>query len=212
MTSASKFGMIADMPFSVMIAGPRLPVALLASLLIACGPGVSSGSSEDNAADSESSDEQGSDDDGESDTGDDGECLLAIRIDLCCNQPFPATAADVEADPCVVTWPIDWDALTPELVSTCTMLQPEWCGIVDCNYAEPASEMVGPSDDGGCEWVCPEDTYLAYRNPGCGEPPAIVECLGVPPPCADEYCSCEGVTIYGCGQVGEPFEHIGACD
>jgi hypothetical protein len=62
------------------------------------------------------------------------------------------------------------------------------------------------------QYVCPIDTYLAYRNPGCGEPPSLVECLGIPPPCADEYCSCTGETIYGCGQVSEPFAHAGPCE
>jgi hypothetical protein len=178
----------------------------------ACGPGgagestTSDTTTDTSATSSESGDEAGTE------TGDELGCVLGLRIDLCCNQPFPATPAQIDADPCVVAWPVDWASLPGDLVDTCVTAQPEWCQVVDCDYAAPASEVVEPDGEGGCEYVCPTDTYLAYRDPGCGEPPPVVECLGVPPPCADEYCSCTGETIYGCGQVGEPFEHIGPCE
>lgn len=191
----------------------RLLASLLAPSLAACGPPIANDSGAGESDEASSTDtEVGEDtsDLGESETGSNDECLLAIRLDLCCNQAFPATAAEVEADPCVVVWPIDWESLPPEVVSTCTAAQPEWCETVDCDFAEPASEMVGPTADGGCEYLCPEDLHLAYQNPGCEQP--IVACLGTPPPCADEYCSCEGETIWGCGQVGEPFEHVGPCE
>jgi hypothetical protein len=181
--------------------------AAFAMCICACGPGRSTES------ESESSADESTDTNETTETGDgDVECLLAIRIDLCCNQPYPATPDELGSDPCVVAWPIDWEALPDAVVSECGMAQPEWCQIVDCNYAEPASEIVELDGAGTCRYVCPIDTHLAYLNPGCGEPPPIVDCLGIPPPCADEYCSCEGLTVYGCGQVSEPFAHIGPCE
>jgi hypothetical protein len=184
--------------------------AALTVCVCACGPGRSA-ESDESASTTESVGDE-SEDTGGSETGDgEAECLLAIRIDLCCNQPYPATPDELGSDPCVVAWPIDWAALPDAVASECGMAAPEWCQIVDCDYAQPASEIVEPDGAGGCRYVCPSETYPAYLNPGCGEPPPIVECLGVPPPCADEYCSCEGQTIYGCGQVSEPFAHLGPC-
>lgn len=180
----------------------------LASILCltACGPGRSAEGDSGASESGEASETDGSE------TGEQLECVLGIRLDLCCNQPFAATLDELADDPCVVEWPIDWATLPDEVVAECAAAQPDWCEVVDCDFAPPASEMVGPDGEGGCRYLCPEDTYLAYRHAGCGWPPPVVECLGTPPPCADEYCSCEGETIYGCGQVGEPFEHIGPCE
>jgi len=197
------------------MACPRIVVVVIfTSYLAACGPGrTGTGSSESESSsgsESESSSESETDEGGsETETAED-DCRLAIRIDLCCNQAFAATVEEIELDPCVVEWPIDWESLPEQVVDECTAAQPDWCEVVDCDYAQPASETVGPDGEGGCQYLCPQDTYLAYRNPGCDQP--VVECLGIPPPCADEYCSCAGETIYGCGQVGEPFEHIGPCE
>lgn len=202
----------------------RIATVAVALCVSACGPGRSSesesGTDESTATteaseSTESSESTGdeSEDSGTSETSDDeDECLLAIRIDLCCNQPYPATPDELGTDPCIVAWPIDWAALPSEVMSACSLAQPDWCQVVDCTYAEPPSEIVEPDGAGGCQYVCPIETYLAYRNPGCGEPPPFVECLGIPPPCADEYCSCAGETIYGCGQVSEPFAHVGPCE
>jgi hypothetical protein len=199
----------------------RIATVALALCVSACGPGRSAESesesesgTDESAATTDATESVGdeAEDTGTSETSDEVECLLAIRIDLCCNQPYPASADELATDPCVVAWPIDWAGLPSEVVSTCTMAQPQWCELVDCDYAEPASETVEPDAAGGCQYVCPIETYLAYRNPGCGEPPSLVECLGTPPPCADEYCSCTGETIFGCGQVSEPFSHVGPCD
>jgi hypothetical protein len=180
----------------------------ISSCLAACGPGRSAGSGSDtDESDGEASE---SESDTTSEGGETDECRLAIRLDQCCNQPFAATVEEIEAELCVAEWPVDWGSLPEEVATECTMAQPDWCEVVDCDYAQPASDMVGPDGEGGCQYLCPEETYPAYRNPGCEQP--VVECLGVPPPCADEYCTCEGETIYGCGQVGEPFEHIGPCE
>lgn len=192
-------------------------VVVFAVLLAACGPGQSESvgtsetSTESGTADTDSSESESSSESSESETGDELECLLAIRIDLCCNQPYPAQADELDADPCVVAWPIDWDAIPDDIESSCGMAQPDWCEVVDCEFAEPPTELVEPDGMGGCAWLCPTDTYPAYREPGCGQPPPVVECLGIPPPCADEYCSCAGETIYGCGQVSEPFADFGPC-
>jgi hypothetical protein len=184
---------------------------VLVACVYACGPGKSIGEASESVGDDESGDDESGDTIATETGGGDVECLLAIRIDLCCNQPYPATPDELGSDPCVVEWPIDWAALPDAIVSECVGAQPDWCQFVDCTFAEPASEIVEPDGAGGCRYVCPMDMHLGYLNPGCGEPPPVVQCLGIPPPCADEYCSCEGQTIYGCGQTAEPFAHMGPC-
>lgn len=187
---------------------------IVGSCLLACGPGRAGESETSGTTGGESGSlETGGEDTSSDETGPGpDECQLAIRIDLCCNQAFAATPAEVAAEACVVAWPIDWQALDAGLVGDCVAQQPDWCEVVDCDYAQPASEEVGLGADGSCTYLCPEDLSLAYQYPGCGQPPPVVECLPPPPPCADEYCSCAGETIFGCGQLGEPFEHIGACE
>ena len=39
----------------------------------------------------------------------DNQCVAAIRVDNCCEQAFPATHADIAADPCLVYWPHYWE-------------------------------------------------------------------------------------------------------
>jgi hypothetical protein len=198
------------------MARTRVALAVLSLCTSACGPGrnieLSSATDESTGDATESTGDTEESSTSTTETGDgDAECILAIRIDLCCNQPYPATPDELGSDPCIVEWPIDWEALPDAVVSDCVDAQPDWCEVVDCTFASPASEVVEPDESGECEYVCPMDTHLAYLNAGCGEPPPVVECLGIPPPCADEYCSCEGETIYGCGQVSEPFAHMGPC-
>ena len=209
-----------------------LTTLTLAGLGLACGPsGVaasetstssSDATTDPTTAESEAGSTGESTDSTEAESGDDatGEtgdeppaCALYLRIDLCCNQPFPASPADVEAqaDPCVVAWPVDFDALPPDLVAGCVAAQPEFCELVDCDYAEPASEVVELGEDGVCRYVCPEGESIAYAEAGCVEPPPIAGCFLPPPPCADEFCSCEGQTVYGCGIVSEPWAHAGPC-
>lgn len=138
-------------------------------------------------------------------------CGLAIRLDECCNQPQPTTADEIERDECLVPWPLDTEALPDGVLVACAEQQPEFCGIVDCTYAPAASDVVEFDDEGECVYICPQDLYLSYQQPGCGTPPAVVECLPVPPPCATEFCSCDGETVFGCGWVSEPFQFEGAC-
>lgn len=143
-------------------------------------------------------------------TGEIGPCLLAIRIDLCCNQPQPATPEDVEADTCLVAWPPD--DVPDDVWQTCIQAQPEGCQVVDCDYASPPSEELTLSGEGECIFVCPEGESIGYIEPGCDFPPPIGACLPPPPPCAMDYCSCEGENVIGCGQVGEPYAHEGVCE
>lgn len=70
---------------------------------------------------------------------------------------------------------------------------------------EPNRDSGGP--DGA---VCPGGESIWYAAPGCGVD-AVGTCGTAPPPCADEYCSCTGKTVIGCGVVSEPFAHAGPC-
>jgi len=73
--------------------------------------------------------------------------------------------------------------------------------------AGPQPQPDGSAPDGG---ACPGDERRYYRAPGCGAD-AVGVCSGPPPPCAEEYCSCNGKTVIGCGVVSEPFAYKGPC-
>ena len=164
------------------------------------GSGGGEGSGDTTGADGDSSGAVGT-------TGEVGPCLLAVRIDLCCNQAVVATPEEVAADTCLVPWPID----VPENVwDTCIEMQPDVCRVVDCDYSGPPTENIALSDDGTCVFVCPEGEAIAYANEGCEFP--FAECLPPPPPCAMDYCSCDGETVLGCGHLSEPWAHVGACE
>ena len=138
-------------------------------------------------------------------------CGLARRLDRCCNQPIPAIPEEIDADTCLVPWPEDLRTLPAGVLEACTKQQPEVCGIVDCDNPPPPTEVVAFDDEGVCRYVCGEGLSLGYQDPGC-EPPPIVECLPPPPPCAMDYCSCQGEIIVGCGVLLEPWQAEGACE
>lgn len=144
-----------------------------------------------------------------------GVCGLAIGLDDCCQQPIPATAEELAADPCLVQWPYEDAELPDGLFESCLMLQSNVCQLSDCGPfgTDPASAVVKLDEAGECVTVCPEMTEIAYSNPGCDFPtPSIAECLPPTPPCEMQYCSCAGETVVGCGRVSEPFEYEGPCE
>ena len=58
---------------------------------------------------------------------------------------------------------------------------------------------------------CPVNQSLWYVEAGCG-PEIEPQCMSAPPPCADAFCGCSGLTIYGCGVTREPYRYKGACE
>ena len=73
--------------------------------------------------------------------------------------------------------------------------------------ATPTPPVDGGSPDGN---ACPSDQKLYYEAPGCGVY-AVATCGNTPPPCAEDFCGCDGRTAIGCGVVATPFAYKGAC-
>ncbi|MFH2006242.1 MAG: hypothetical protein ABI333_06625 [bacterium] len=79
----------------------------------------------------------------------DTQCVAAIRVDNCCQQAFPATHADIAADPCLMYWPHWWD----EIPTQCWDQWPEWCDLVDCAPSPPASRAMVCGSEDSCDYI-----------------------------------------------------------
>lgn len=96
----------------------------------------------------------------------DTECVAAIRTDMCCEQAFAATHADIAADPCLLAWPLLWQ----DIPQQCIDAQPEWCDLVDCAPSPPPSRALYCASDGcafGTECSVPSDCTLMIDHRGC---------------------------------------------
>ena len=78
----------------------------------------------------------------------DTECVAAIRMDNCCEQAFPATRADIAADPCLVEWPYYWE----DVPQQCYDAWDPICDMIDCAPSPPPYRSVQCSSD-GCAFV-----------------------------------------------------------
>ena len=66
----------------------------------------------------------------------------------------------------------------------------------------------GQGGSGGQGDACPEGMGLVYDEPGCDATPI---CSPPPRPCVEEFCGCNGETIYGCEVTFAPYQYKGAC-
>lgn len=67
----------------------------------------------------------------------DNECVPAIRVDNCCEQAFPATRADIDADPCLMAWPDYYE----DVPQACYDAWDPICDMIDC---APSPRPPGP--------------------------------------------------------------------
>lgn len=58
--------------------------------------------------------------------------------------------------------------------------------------------------------LCPIDEIVVYGSPGCGKQ-AAHRCVKAIPPCADQFCGCDGREVGGCGVAVAPYRHAGPC-
>lgn len=96
-----------------------------------------------------------------------GQCLIAVRVDICCAQPLPALAQHVNQDPCLVPYP---SASFPSGCAT----KPD-CSTVKCAPPRPASRLVQAVPGGGCVFV--SECELSSE---CGVATDVRQCCGCP--------------------------------
>ncbi|MBW2735967.1 MAG: hypothetical protein JRH20_26580, partial [Deltaproteobacteria bacterium] len=103
-----------------------------------------------------------------------GPCVVAVRIDDCCQPAVPAGADEVQNDACLVFWP----AMLP-LDEACVATWSPACGPGDCITPSPPSR-VAARIDGACEFAdectAPEDCVFATDMRSC------CPCANVYPP------------------------------
>lgn len=99
------------------------------------------------------------------------QCVIAIRTDNCCVAPVPATMAQVQQDPCLVSYP----ASAASITAACKKKMPKMCEVVDCDSPPPPSRLVQVTPGGGCGWMneCRVDSDCAPARDarqccGCG--------------------------------------------
>lgn len=68
--------------------------------------------------------------------------------------------------------------------------------------------MVPGACKGSKAKTCPADKLTVYRAAGCAGD-AEPGCVTAMPPCAEQFCSCTGVTVPGCRAATVPFRHAG---
>ena len=71
----------------------------------------------------------------------------------------------------------------------------------------------GGSEAGLTDGGCSPPRKLYYDTPGCGASAPAPECGGPAfDACYVEVCSCDGITLSGCGDFSKPWRRVGACN
>ncbi len=141
----------------------------------------------------------------------DTECVAAIRVDNCCQAAFPATRADIAADPCLMQWSgwSYWGGIPQECMDRWDPI----CDMIDCDSEPPWSRAAACSPD-GCVFVpeCtqPGDCTLMIDHRDCcacptawpasmqGHDPCLVPMGGSPGPGRIQP-DCDNVRCEPCG-------------
>lgn len=130
------------------------------------------------------------------------ECVIAVRMDVCCASPAPALLTAVQQDPCLTLWPIN------KYNEECP---PTPCPAMVCEDVQPLTRLVGPDSSGAqCHWVsecestsdCMEaidarmccDCYQAYPWALLEKEPCLHPMVmsSWPPPGCDDVCGGTG--------------------
>ena len=96
-------------------------------------------------------------------------CLIAIRTDVCCSDPFLISRYEMDEDPCVQ--PFYGAIYLPE----CVARQPSGCELVDCAFTPPLTRVVGRGPDGTCQYISECETAS-----DCLRASDLRECCGCP--------------------------------
>lgn len=75
-----------------------------------------------------------------------GKCVIAIRVDSCCNPAIPAPESLLKNDPCLVFYP------ARQIPAACKAKWPAKCKNIKCTSQPPPSRLANPTAGGGCTW------------------------------------------------------------
>jgi hypothetical protein len=96
-------------------------------------------------------------------------CLLAIRTDVCCSDPFVISRYEMDEDPCIQPY------FGPTYLPECVVRRPAGCELVDCAFTPPLTRVVGRGPDGTCQY-----RSECATTADCARASDLRECCGCP--------------------------------
>jgi hypothetical protein len=82
-------------------------------------------------------------------TASDEDCIVAIRTDICCSNPFVISRHEMDEDPCIQ----DYYSSAPAPAECLAARQPPSCMYVDCEFQPPLTRIVGRGPSGTCQFL-----------------------------------------------------------
>jgi hypothetical protein len=115
----------------------------------------------------------------------DSDCIVAVRTDTCCSDPFAVFREDMLKDPCIQPY------LSTTYSAACTAKQPPGCELVDCAFGLPPTRTAGRGPDGACQFIseCASDgdcTNALDLRGCCGCPAVYPRALVATDPCLQD--------------------------
>jgi hypothetical protein len=112
----------------------------------------------------------------------DNDCIVAVRTDTCCSDPFAVSREDMLRDPCIQPY------LSTTYSAACTAKQPPGCALVDCAFGFPPTRTAGRGLGGACQFVsecasATDCTWASDLRNCCGCPAVYPRALVVADPC-----------------------------
>lgn len=96
-------------------------------------------------------------------------CLLAIRTDVCCSDPFVISQYEMDEDPCIQPY------LQPTYLPECMARRPSRCELIDCAFTPPLTRVVVRGPDGTCQYFSECETTA-----DCVRASDLRQCCGCP--------------------------------
>jgi hypothetical protein len=81
-------------------------------------------------------------------TATDEDCIIAIRTDVCCGEPFVISRHEMDEDPCIQKY---YGSEPPS--AECRARWPPGCQYADCAFFPPLTRIAGRGRDGTCQFL-----------------------------------------------------------
>jgi hypothetical protein len=101
----------------------------------------------------------------------DEDCIVAIRTDICCANPFVISRHEIDEDPCIQ----EYYSSAPPPAECLAARRPPSCKYLDCQFEPPLTRIVGRGRDGTCQFLseCETDDDCVWAEDAR-------ECCGCP--------------------------------